>query len=159
LKAGKEVEYGFLGVGLKGAPGAVVDRTQPGTPAEQAGMVTGDEIIAVDDTPVHDADGLILALSGRSVGSPTRLKIRRQDHLVEKAIILGKFRVEGEVIATNRLAPWRGLRIDHLSTLSLQFGQFDLDPDSLIATRNGGVGILEVLPGSPAELAGLRAGQ
>ena len=33
--------------------------------------------------------------------------------MIERTVVLAKFRVDGEVIATNRPRPWRGLRVDY----------------------------------------------
>ena len=48
-----------------------------------------------------------------------RLKIRRDDKELIKTVVLAKYPVEGEMIATNRPPDWRGLRVDspeHRST-------------------------------------------
>ena len=69
LKEGREVEYGFLGMRpvnlqpqevLAGWHGMRVDRVVPGTPAARFGLKPDDIITAVDDTPLYDADGLVL---------------------------------------------------------------------------------------------------
>jgi S1-C subfamily serine protease len=61
--------------------------------------------------------------------------------------------VDGEVIATNRPKPWRGLRVEYSSVLfrSVAFN-FPQKPVT-------GVVVLEVEEGSPAAAAGIKRGQ
>ena len=128
LKEGKEVEYGLLGIKADGTRSNRVEEVQPNSPAAQGDLVGGDEIIAVDDSPVIDFDSLILAVNVHSAGDAVRLKIRRGDQTIERTIVLAKFPVAGEVIITNRPKPWRGLRVDYTSTLNMTiFGPRDLD--------------------------------
>ncbi len=89
-------------------------------------------------------------------GSKVVLKVRRQDQEIERTVELAKYRVEGEVIATNRPPAWRGLRTDYTSILpsNLAFGD-----GILSAMARGGVVITEVEAGSSAERAGLKTGQ
>ncbi len=155
LIEGKEVEYGFLGIGLPLDRSNHVDRVKPGTPASEGGLVVGDEIVAVGPIPVVDSSSLVTAVNAFAPGVPIRLKIVREGKPLEKTVVLSKFPLVGEVIATNRPAPWRGLRVDYLSMMpNANFGNILLD-----AMSRGGVGIVEVIPGSPADAAGLRQGQ
>jgi S1-C subfamily serine protease len=155
LRAGKEVEYGFLGIRLdEGAPN-VVGGVRPGTPAAEGDLVVGDEIVAVGDQPLTPEVGLSLALSTAPVGEPVRLKVLRAGREVEKTIFLSKYPVEGEVIATTRRPSWRGLRVDYTSVLA----ENTFTDDILQAMAKGGVAVVEVRPGTPAEAAGLRRGQ
>ncbi|HWE35539.1 MAG TPA: trypsin-like peptidase domain-containing protein [Isosphaeraceae bacterium] len=155
LREGKEVEYGFLGVGLSAEPSNRISDINPATPAGQAGLIEGDLIVAVGGRPVTDSDSLTLALSTLPVGQRVTLKIERDGRAIDKTIVLSKCPVPGEVIATNRPEPWRGLRVDYTSIL----------PDGvssdviLKALAAGGVRVVEVAPGSEADRAGLRAGQ
>ena len=101
------------------------------------------------------SDELKLAIDSHPPGATARLKILRRGEALEKTVELAKFPVSGEVIATNRPAPWRGLRVDYQSLSSAT--PFDLGvPNSRVL---GGVTVAEVAPGSPADLAGLKKGQ
>jgi serine protease Do len=70
-------------------------------------------------------------------------------------VVLSKYPVQGEVIATNRPAPWRGLRVDYTSMLP----QTTFGGDALSAMARGGVVVSEVEPDTPAARAGLKRGQ
>jgi serine protease Do len=151
LKEGREIEYGLLGI----QPLDVTNRVsevQPNSPADGL-LVHDDEIVAVDGTPVYNFDSLILAVNAYSAGDTIRLKLRRGDETIWRTITLAKFPVEGEVIATNRPKPWRGLRVDYTTTLRQRtFGRNFDAPEA-------GVVIAEVEEGSPAAAAGLKKGQ
>jgi len=161
LTEGKEVEYGFLGIGLPTRKDGLfstpnqVGSVRAGTPASEAGLVVGDQIVSVGGLPVVDAESLVPAVNAFSPGEPIQLKIIRGRETLVKTITLSKLPLLGEVIATNRPAPWRGLRVDFLSMLP----DVNHGPELLDAMSRGGVGVVEVIPGSSADLAGLRAGQ
>lgn len=65
-----------LGVGSEQVAEPVVGTVLAGEPAEKAGLVTGDRITAVDDTPINTFSDLIEAISVRP-GIPTRLTVTR----------------------------------------------------------------------------------
>src|SRR5579864_856652 len=117
LKQGKEAEYGFLGIKLDGHGTNRVGDSQPGTPAGEGGVLSGDAIVEVGGIPVTDSDSLLLAINAMPIGEPIKLKLIRQNEILEKTVVLAKYPVHGTVIATNRPAPWRGLRVDYTSTL------------------------------------------
>ena len=100
-----------------------VFEVQPNSPAALGQLQVNDEIIAVNGMPVADFDSLILAVNVYSAGDAVRLKIRRGDETLERTIVLAKLSVEGEVIATNRPKPWRGLaRRLHVRSAIATFG-------------------------------------
>jgi S1-C subfamily serine protease len=155
LREGKEVEYGFLGVSLSRDPSNRVNTINPATPAGKAGLIEGDLIVAVGGRPVTDGDSLTLALCAMPVGERVALKIERDGRTLEKTIVLSKYPVQGEIIATNRPDPWRGVRIDYTSVLPDGISTEDI----LRALAAGGVRVVEVVPGSEADRAGVKVGQ
>ena len=119
LKQGKEYEYGFLGISLDARTARTGSMSaQPGTPAGEGGVLVDDEILAVGDIPVADADSLVLAINAMPAGDAGQA----QDPPPGQGRSSGRSSwpssaSTGEVIATNRPAPWRGLRVDYTSTL------------------------------------------
>jgi S1-C subfamily serine protease len=156
LMEGKEVEYGFIGVKLEtlGERGSsnIVSMVEAGTPAGEGGIVVRDRIIEVNGQPVRDFESLTLAVNGSPVGRPVKVKILREGTELEKTVFLSKFPVEGEVIATNRPEPWRGMQVDFSSVVAMN------QELTLEAMARGAVGIGSVQAGSSAELAGLEPG-
>lgn len=155
LRQGREVEYGFLGIRLDPTLPNVVGGVEPGTPAAEGDLIVGDVIVAVNDFPVDPEAGLSLALSRAPVGRPVRLKIMRRDDPMEKTVLLSKYPIAGEVIATTRPEEWRGVRIDYTSILAGNTANSEI----LKAMAQGSVAVVEVTPGTPAETAGLKKGQ
>ncbi len=154
LKQGKEIEYGLLGIRADGHYTNRVGDVQPNSPASLGQLLVGDVIVKVGDDPIADFESLILAINGYSPGQSVKLKIRRGDDLLERTVVLAKFPVDGEVIATNRPAAWRGLRVDYASALGMRaVSPLLLDAPPLA------VAVIDVEGGSPAAAAGLKKGQ
>lgn len=156
LMKGEEFEYGFLGINLDKAQGTNrVMSAEPNTPAGLGGVQVGDAVVAVGDVAVTDADTLVVAINAIPAGEPVKLKIVRKNELIERTVELSKRRPVTAVIATNRPAAWRGLRVDYTSTMA----NTTFAPNMLAAMSRQGVVVSEVETGSAAEKAGLRMGQ
>jgi S1-C subfamily serine protease len=165
LRRGEEVEYGFLGVYLKG-PKSVpagyvqIDRPIHGGPAENASLRdrpwplrAGDFILSINGTPIHDTDELFLAIGMHLAGSTVRIEAaspssddqRRHGTSRTHTVRLAKYAVPDSIIASNRPPARGGLRVDWTSTRPLDW-----------AGIPKGVVIREVLPKSAADKAGLQ---
>ena len=156
LRQGKEVEYGFLGIGLKEDVPNGVSNVGRGTPAENAGLVVNDVIVGVNDRELDEEDGLTMALALVPIGQDVKLRVRRDDRIEELSVFVSKYPVNGQVIATNRPKPWRGLRVDYSSVIR-NGGGFDFN--LMNAMAQGGVAVVEAETGSQAEVSGLRKEQ
>ena len=64
-------DYGFEGVGMR------ITGTNPGQPAQNAGLQGGDIIVALGDTPLEDIYGYMGALNALEVGQKTTITIIR----------------------------------------------------------------------------------
>ncbi len=152
-----EVQRGQLGIvmqdltrdlaralGYQQTSGAVVAQVLPGSAAEKAGLQRGDLIVAIDGHPVHNGADLRNAVGVLRAGTPIRLKVIRN----------GKARLIEATIALPQDARADGERI-HRSLAGAILG--NLSPDHPRG-ENGGVVVLQVVPGSAAWSAGLRQG-
>jgi S1-C subfamily serine protease len=104
------IARGYLGVGLqpiavpehlttklklrsesKGtAAGLIVLSVEPDGPAGKAGVVIGDVLVALDETPVAGTDDVQDFLSGDRVGQPLKASLVRGGELTEKTITIGE---------------------------------------------------------------------
>ncbi len=82
---------GWLGVSLETNAGeATVTRAFPGSPAAAAGVMAGDVILRIQDTPMGGASAVIAAVGARSAGEPLELLLRRADAEVAVTVTLGQ---------------------------------------------------------------------
>ena len=162
LKQGREAEFGFLGVApvnldvdqvRRGVRGALVSRVEAGTPADEAGLRSGDIITAVDGADVFDADSLVLSVGRRDVEERVTLTYLRAGRSHTADVTLSKFPVPGKKVFTPRPL-WRGIRVEFTSVLSRANLAQEFDP----ALLDGCVAIIEVERDSPAWELGLRPG-
>lgn len=161
LKQGREVEYGLLGVRptnlsaqelLDGLQGCRVQGIVRGTPAQRFGLQEGDVIVAVNGTPIFDADGLVLEVGRHTVESAVRLDVMRDGKKRAVDVVLTKFPVRGKRVVTNLPPDWRGARVDYLTAV------VDAEAQAVLGLPDydAGVVVTEVEQGSPAWDAGLR---
>ena len=165
LQAGREVEYGFLGVGPENLPlferqsgrqGVRVGQLVSATPADQADIRTGDIITHVNGRTIHDADGLMLSVGREPIDRPLRLTVLRDGRELEKRVVLSKKFVWSTrpSIVTERDPMWRGIRVEYPTALA-DFKDFS---DQGVVDRLGCVAIVEVTRDSSAWREGLRTG-
>lgn len=162
LKAGREMEYGFLGVAVNalalmdrqsGRHGVLVTAVVGATPAQQFGVKDGDLITHVDGQPIYDQDQFMLAIGKLPADGQTLLTVQREGHVrkVEIGNLAKYFVPEGKIVTAPRPA-WRGMQVDYVTaTRNFQMWsqQGDLDPQ-------GSVLVTEVAESSPAWNEGLR---
>src|SRR3954468_11354687 len=56
---------------------AAITASEPGSPANRAGLLTGDMIVTLDGEPVTGADDLIRLLTGEQIGKAVEIKVLR----------------------------------------------------------------------------------
>jgi S1-C subfamily serine protease len=158
LKSGREVEYGFLGVELdpRHVPdgnGIPINGTVVASPAYHKGLQPRDILVSINGTPINDFDDLFLTVSTLLAGGEARLEIIRPPAVNTRTIVLNldKFFVPGKIIAAEKPAPVRGLRVDYLSVLMQS-----LHPLARPQGINHGVIVREVQNGSSAAQALLK---
>jgi serine protease DegQ len=105
------VRRGYLGIALQAvripdalralhdirSEGAViVIDVAAGEPADRAGLVMGDVILALGGHPIEDADDLQRALAGDSVGTTQTLRVLRGGTPIEVSVTVGERRHDDE---------------------------------------------------------------
>ena len=146
----------LLGVGVVEAGGTLTVATVvPGSPAERGGLDAGDVITALDGTSVASAAELRAAVERVAPGTTYALTIRRAG-AVETVAIMREAAPSG--------APWRSELLRSLALgmmLADRPGGPDLPPSllgELVEETPDGLRVFAVIPGSPADRAGLRPG-
>ncbi len=144
--------------------GVVINEIIEDSPAEEAGLEEDDIIIAIDGRKIFDSDDLVDLLEDAEEGDKIKLKIIRDDDQKTIMVVLGEepktsFRrhfnwssypgCKNIWIYTDQPNSYIGV---HLSDLSKQLG------DYFGVKKGRGVLITEVEEDSPAEEAGLQAG-
>ena len=62
---------------------------QPGTPADQSGIRTGDVVVAFDNEPVGSMDEFTVSLRSRSPGDRVELDVARGGNRLKVTVVLG----------------------------------------------------------------------
>jgi S1-C subfamily serine protease len=103
LLAHGRVRRGYLGVGIQPVrlpadlaeelgqeTGLLLVQVRPGSPAEQAGLLLGDTIIALDGQPVAHHDALLALLGGDRLGTPVPVRVVRAGQVQELEVVIGE---------------------------------------------------------------------
>lgn len=94
LRSGQNLKPGRIGIRLvpTGAfdTDVVVDRVSPGSPAERAGLLKGDRILAIDGQAVERASILMESLARHYAGDSVVLKLRRGEEDISATVELAE---------------------------------------------------------------------
>ena len=164
LIEGKKIVYGWLGIQIQDITedvadyyhltdrqGVLVYQVLPDSPASHAGMKDDDIVKSFNGQPIHHSRELIDRVSNTKAGERVTMELLRDGKSQQLQVQIGERPADVELASTGGVAEaWRGLQIGSLSPENLE--RFNLPSGTT------GVLILEVKEGSPAEQAGLRAG-
>jgi putative serine protease PepD len=90
LEHGGALNHAYLGVtSSPSVAGAVVEQVQPGSPAADAHLRSGDVITRVDDTAISGPDALVQAIAGRHSGDHVTLTVLRDGRTQSVPVTLG----------------------------------------------------------------------
>ncbi|TVQ27264.1 MAG: Do family serine endopeptidase [Spirochaetaceae bacterium] len=159
------VSYGWLGVtivdpeagrfpelatdlGIEGRRGALVLNISRGSPADQSGVLPGDLIVRMDDTPIDSSNQLTRRIGLLSPGETTTLVLVR-DAAEQTLTVRIDERAPEEDLADGSLV-WPGLAVVPLGDQLLE----SLNLDQSVR----GVVVADVVGGSASDASGLRPG-
>jgi S1-C subfamily serine protease len=78
------------GLNLPGSSGLIIVTVEPGSPADQAGILMGDVLVALDHVPVGDSADVRALLGPERVGQTISATIVRAGQLAERPITVGE---------------------------------------------------------------------
>ncbi|MFN3200209.1 MAG: trypsin-like peptidase domain-containing protein [Bradymonadia bacterium] len=140
--------------GLDRPRGALVAGVSPGSPADKAGLQTGDIILEFDGAQIRRHDDLPWLASVAGVGRTVTLEVMRERRKTEVKLTLARMPGEDSKVSMSRdrRSPRpRGRAVAPAVGLTLE------QPEGA-ANGDGGAQISRVDPGSSADEEGLRAG-
>lgn len=120
--------------------GVVIASVSSGGPADEAGVERGDILLEMDGEPVDDLGDLVRLLGQHGPGDEVSLRVLHGDDERTLTVTLGD-RDGGPYLG---LTPCRG--------------PVDIEPGVIVRLGEPGATIVDVEPDSPADLAGLQAG-
>jgi serine protease Do len=136
-------------MGLKEQKGALVSEVMQGSPADAAGVKRGDVIISFDGKNVKEASDLPIIVAETPVGKTVQVTVVRNGKNVDLKITIAE--MKGEELASRRGAPEEGLGMQVDDIKPEWQREFDL-------RERTGVVVTGVSPDSPADEAGIKAG-
>lgn len=165
LISGGKVNRGYLGVhpedispglaysfNLSTENGALVGFVEPGTPAEKAGIKSGDVITGFNGQPITDANDLLLAVADCSPGGKATIKYVRdgKDHSVDVTLSERPGEATQNTPQENQTDALDGVTVADLDS--------DLRSQLQISDEIQGAIVTDVTPESHASEAGLQKG-
>lgn len=140
---------------LPNRDGAKVVQVSPGSPAQKAGVKSGDVVLRLGDVVVKGSADLRNRVAQERPGTKVKLRILRDGKEQDLEVTLG--RVGGELEAMPVEGPDGTFT---LPNLGLRLGDLEdkARKDNGLPSGVSGATIVSVAPGSPAQEKGLRAG-
>jgi serine protease Do len=169
IKAGK-VTRGWIGItiqeltpelaqqfGLKYSEGVLVSDVSRGSPAQKAGIISGDIIIEYEGKRFKDVGLLRNAVAQSKIGSQVQIKIMRRDKEMTVTATIAELPAEGAEMRSD-------LHKGGDASENVLAGMRVMDLNSAVAKQLGvepqekGVVVVNLEPGAPADEAGLKRG-
>jgi serine protease Do len=95
-------------VGLDHAHGALVEEVEQGSPADKAGIHSGDVIVSVDGTEVPHSEDLPRLIARHAPGTQVKLAVMRDHQKRDVDITLGALKEDGEHADSSQQSPNAG---------------------------------------------------
>ncbi len=134
---------------LKEKEGALISQVLPESPAEKAGLKTGDIVVELDGKKIKNGQDVVREVLKRQVGQKIQLVVMREGKRVEVSVTTAQMPAETERKGAQPPKEWFGLKVSPVT------------PDvakELGLPKAEGVVVEGVEPGSAAQQTGLRKG-
>lgn len=162
-----KVDRGWLGVGiqsvdedianslgLKGASGALVSKVESGSPAEQAGIKTGDVITTFDGKPIDKVRDLTRLVADTKPGTTSDVAVVSNGSAHDVSVKIGQMPVEKQEVAAAKQDDKSQAKVG----LALAPLTQDVRQQLGLPASAKGVVVSDVVEGSPAASKGLQPG-
>jgi serine protease Do len=166
IRDGK-ISHGYMGIGItdvtpenakffesKDNRGAIVTQVEPNSPGAKAGLKIGDLITGLDGREISDAGQLQVVVGQTRPGTTVKLQVFRDGKNMELPVTLEKMgardKDEDETASNESDKPRWGLSLADVTP--------DVRQQLRASAQVKGALVERVLPGSPADNAGLRPG-
>ena len=84
------LDRGYLGVSVADAsPGAAITAVVPSSPADRAGLETGDVIVSIDGQDIGDSSDLVSTVQSHRAGERITLRVSRNGATTTRSVVLG----------------------------------------------------------------------
>ncbi len=129
----------------------VVERTEPGSPGEAAGVQAGDVLVQMGEVAIHSSIDVERCLLERKLGDTFPVTVRRQEKEHGLELTLGPADGPGRAIVASVEAVW--------SRLGLRLAKVDADQVTRVNPQlRGGLRVVSVNTESVASRAGIQPG-
>jgi S1-C subfamily serine protease len=156
LEQGNEIVYGYLGVvvstpsdderrsaGVQQPIGALVDSTQPQSPADHGVIRISDIIIRVNNQIIDDSDGFARIIGTCSIAEPVEIELMRDRKPVKLHLTLRKRQLPvAAVTRANQRLRWGGMLLG----------------PAIVKGKSTGLVVVDINPASPFVTRGLHEG-
>lgn len=133
----------------------VVRRVEPGSPAASSQLEPGDVVVRVGDVDTHRALDIERALLGKRTGATVPVEVLRAGERIDFALRIGPQRAAVASVASAQepaeASPWQVFGMELREEPRATFARGGLQ-------YSGGMRVLDVRPGSPAQMQGIRQG-
>jgi serine protease Do len=132
--------------------GAIIGDVSKPSPAEKAGLKSGDILLALNGTEVRDSRDLSLRVGQLSPGDTAKLKVLRDGKQMDTNVVLAEAPSKGEVseAAGSDSSPSLGLSVQPVTP--------ELSRELELPGQTSGLVVVDVAPDSSAQEAGLQRG-
>jgi len=168
IEKGK-VEHGWLGVyfeqldeekiktlNLKQIKnGMLVTEVQQDSPAEKAGIVSGDVLLELNGVKLANSSDLVIAIGNSAPGTKVKLKVYRDNKIIDKEVTLGDRNKYASASKSNKESESQVLEDYGFRLADINDGIRSKYKIDKIVT---GAVVVEVSTGSPAGSAGIKEG-